>query len=409
MIPVSCILVDLRPGIDRMARKPRPPLQAGQLQGFKYFALVWPLLDRLRPAGCARDRAGNRQLFFDQYAALLLLYFFSPTLTSLRGLQQASGLDKVQKLLGVRRTSLGSLAEASRVFEPALLCGLVAELADRVAPAELPRDRAALRDLVAVDGSLLPALPRMAWALWQDAGHRAAKLHLHFEVARGVPVAAAVTAGNEPEVACLRARLQAGRLYVLDRGYAAYRLLGDILAAGSSFVVRLHENAAYRVSRERPLTAADRAAGVVRDLEVSRLGTDHHKDEVGRPLRVVLVATGKVNPDGSAHVLVLCADRLDLPAELVALAYRFRWGVELFFRWLKCVLGCRHLLGESLAGVTIQVYVALLACLLVTSWAGRQATKRTYEMFCFYLAGWASEEELLRHIEALQEAAEDSS
>src|SRR5437870_1918005 len=98
-----------------MARKPRPPLQAGQLQGFKYFALLGPLLERLRPVGTVRDRAGNRQLFFDQYAALFLLYFFSPVLTSLRGLQQATGLDKVQKLLGCRRVSLGALSEAGQV------------------------------------------------------------------------------------------------------------------------------------------------------------------------------------------------------------------------------------------------------------------------------------------------------
>ena len=113
MIPVSCLpLVPVPTGVLRMARKPQPPLQASQLQGFKYFALLASLLDRLRPVGTARDKAGNRQLFFDQYAALLLLYFFNPILTSLRGLQQATGLDKVQQQLGVRRTSLGSLSEA---------------------------------------------------------------------------------------------------------------------------------------------------------------------------------------------------------------------------------------------------------------------------------------------------------
>ena len=214
-----------------MARPRRAPPKASQLQGFKYFERLRPLLERLRDAGCARDKAGNRELFFDQYAALLLLYFFSPILTSLRGLQQATELGKVRKLLGARRTSLGSLGEASRVFDPERLRGIVAELAGRVAPARLPDDWKALKDLVAVDGSLLPALPRMAWALWQDEAHTAAKLHLHFEVARGVSVGAAVTPANGSEVARLRDRLVAGRLYVLDRGYASYSLLGDILRA----------------------------------------------------------------------------------------------------------------------------------------------------------------------------------
>ena len=78
-----------------MPRPPKPPLAAKDLQGFKYFELIVPLLAPLHDAGTARDRAGNRQLFFDQYAALLLLYFFNPILTSLNGLQQASGLAKV--------------------------------------------------------------------------------------------------------------------------------------------------------------------------------------------------------------------------------------------------------------------------------------------------------------------------
>src|SRR3954463_8584444 len=87
------------------------------LQGVKYFHKLLPLLDRLRSVGAARDTAGNRQLFFDQYAALLLLYFFNPVLTSLRALQQPSRLEKVQRLLGVRQTSLGSLSEAAEVFD----------------------------------------------------------------------------------------------------------------------------------------------------------------------------------------------------------------------------------------------------------------------------------------------------
>jgi len=379
------------------------PVRASQLQGFKYFRPLGSLLERLRPVGTARDAAGNRDLFFDQYAALLLLYFFNPLITSLRSLQRATGLEKVQRQLGCRRVSLGSLSEATGVFDPECLREVFAELADRAAPAVLPADREALRHLTAVDGSLLPALPRMAWALWRDDAHRAAKLHLHFEVARGVPVAASVTAGSAGEVARLRQALRPGRLYVLDRGYAAYRLLRDVLDAGSSFIVRLHDGAAYRAEAERPVGPAAAAAGVVRDAVVSKLGTDHHKDEVGRPLRVVVVATGQRGPDGTPKRLVLVTDRLDLPAELVALGYKQRWSVELFFRWLKCVLGCRHLLSDDPAGVTIQVYVGLIASLLVTIWTNRAPTKRTYEMLCFYFMGWATEREVLQHLESLRE------
>jgi IS4 transposase len=93
---------------------------------------------------------------------------------------------------------------------------------------------------------------------------------------------------------------------------------------------------------------------------------------------------------------------LHLEAEYVALGYRFRWTVELFFRWFKCILGCRHLLSTSQNGITIQLYLGLIASLLISLWTGKKPTKRTLEMLQFYFCGMASEEELLAHIEKLQ-------
>ena len=92
-----------------MANQRRPEVRAAELRGLKYFKLLGPLLERLHDEATQSDKAGNRKLFFDQYASLLLLYFFNPIVTSLRGIQQASQLDKVQKLLGCERAALGSL------------------------------------------------------------------------------------------------------------------------------------------------------------------------------------------------------------------------------------------------------------------------------------------------------------
>jgi len=390
-----------------MSRRPRPPVAAKDLQGFKYFETVLPLLARLHDAGTARDAAGNRRLFFDQYAALLLLYFFNPILTSLNGLQQASGLAKVQRATGGGRVSKGSLSEAQGVFNAALLEGLIAELARRVAPVTPPQEWAALRDLVAVDGSLLPACSRLLWALWLDEHNRAAKMHVHFEVLRCIPLRVSVTAGNDSEAAQLRRMLEAGRLYAIDRGYAEYQLFQDILDAQSSFIGRLRDNAVWRLVEERPVSAAARAAGVRRDLVVW-LGCEASGAALRQPLRVVEVATGRADSRGRPEVLLLAADRLGLAAELVALGYRFRWSVELFFRWFKCVLGRRHLLAESRNGVTLQVYVAIIASLLLSLWAGKEPTKRTYEMFCFLFAGWATEQEVLDHLDKLQRVDDSS-
>jgi Transposase DDE domain len=379
------------------------------VQGFKYVRLVGQLLERLHGAATERDRAGNRQLFYDHYATLLLLYFFTPTVTSLRGLQHLTTLAYIQRRWGVQRTALGSLSEAATVFEAALLQDVISELALRAwtrapkgNPALLRGDAAVLRDLVAIDGSLLPALPRMVWAVWQDGQHRAAKMHVAFAALRQVPVGVTVTAGTGAERAQARQLVQPGGFYVFDRGYVDYELFADLHALPCSFVARVKEGAAYDVEQARPLSAAAQAAGVTSDVVLRRLGTAHHRPCQAQPLRVVRVATDKTHPDGTPVEMVLVTNRLDLDADLIALAYRYRWTVELFFRWLKCILGCRHLLSQSENGVRIQVYMALIASLLVSLWVGRAPTKRTYEMLCHYLSGWATTAEVLTHIDRLQ-------
>ena len=130
-----------------------------------------------------------------------------------------------------------------------------------------------LRDLVAIDGSLLPALPRMVWAVWQDEQHRAAKMHVAFAALRQVPVGVTVTAGNGSEREQARQLVQPGGFYVFDRGYVDYELFAELHALPCSFVARVQKAAAYDVAQERPLSAAARAAGVTSDVVLRRLGT----------------------------------------------------------------------------------------------------------------------------------------
>jgi len=377
------------------------PIHDRDLKGLKYFKLLRPLLDRLHDDACDRDRAGNRRLFYDQYACLLLLSFFNPILKSLRAIQQASALAKVERLVGCPRVSRGALSEASRVFDPQLLHALIGPLAAQALPLAHGHEAEALRGLTAVDGSLLPALPKMAWALWQDPHHRAARMHVHFDVLKGVPTEVTVTAAQDSERDQLLATLVRGGFYVIDRGYRGWDFFQDLIAKGASFVGRVQDNTVIHAAEERPLTAADQAAGVVRDVVIESTGNERHKKHLPQRLRLVVIDTGKRLSNGEPDLLYLCTNRLDLPAELVGLAYRYRWAIELFFRWLKCVLGCRHLLATSQAGVTIQVYLAIIASLLISLWVGRKPTVRTLEMLQLYFSGWATEAELMAHLQQL--------
>jgi len=391
-------------------------LDPEQVRGARYLGRVFPLLARLRPDGCARDRAGNRTLFYDQYAALVLLSMFSPAMDSLRAIQQASALGKVRKLLGCPRASLGSLSEAARVFDPALLAGVAAELGAELKPlAADPRLADVRGALTLCDGTLLRALPRLAASAWKTSRTGAPmhgwRMHCQFDLSLGVPSAVELTdyrnSGTSDERAVLKARLAAGRCYVMDRGYFNYALFDAVVAAGSDYVCRVKRSLAVDATDERPVTDAARAAGVARDVVArvgdGRRGCDH-------PVRLVYVevtvapraARGNGKPGGPPRreTLILATNLLDVPAEVVALAYRHRWGVELFFRFFKQVLGCRHLISDAPGGVAIQCYCAVIACLLLTLWGGRAAGKATWRMVGWFLTGVADEGELLAHLSA---------
>lgn len=402
-----------------MGRRKKDEIQSRDIGGLRYFDQLAPLLARLHEVGCQRDKAGNRKLHYDQYCLLILLYLFNPVVTSLRSLQQASELAKVQKRLGCPRAALGSLSEAATVFEPERLQEIIAELGAELKP--LGRD-ARLKDIQAtlqlVDGTLITALPKLMEASWRKAqtgkGLVKWRLHTHFEVDRHVPTRIEVTpdgGGENDERAVLERTIEADRLYVMDRGYAKFTLFNRIVAAQSSYVCRLRDNSAYEVLEERPLSAADRAAGVLSD-QIVRFTSGKAAARPDHPIRLVCIATtphtsrgkyrGGSTGAGSDGVLRIATNLLDPPAEIIGLIYRFRWTIEIFFRFFKHVLGCRHLLSHDRNGIEIQAYCAIIACMLIGLTTGRKPSLRTYEMICFYFCGLASEEELLAHLAKLE-------
>ena len=248
----------MRLGMAKEKSASRQGVDPRKLEGFKLLRPMSDLLKALRTEG-----KKDRNLEFDHYVSLLLFYFFNPTLTSLRGLQASTEFPKVQKKLGIPRSSLGSLSAAQHVFDHKFLEPVLEALLE-----QLPANRgpASLMDLgktvTAVDGTLLKALPRVAWALWVGPENRAAKAHVQFEILKG----------------------------------------GCPLAWTSL------------LERERE--------------------------------------------------------------------------------------GC--LSAESQNGVALQFYAALIASLLISLWLGRKPTRRTFEAICFYLQGWASEEDVLASVRRLK-------
>jgi hypothetical protein len=380
-----------------MARKPKPPITEKSIQGFKYLRAFHSLLKPLADIPIH----GNRQFTMEQYVSLLLLYFLNPVLTSLRSLQQATGLNNVQNVLHVKPTSLGAMSEsAGHVFDPELMTPILEQVIGQLGPLQLDER---LKNLpgtpIAVDGSFLRCLPKMLWAVFRtQSDHRGVKLHLHFDILRQSPVGVSLTNALDSERKELKKKLKPGQFYIMDRGYIDYRLFQAVHDANSFFLARLKDCSTYEVIEDRPISVEDRQAGVICDQWV-RMGSAFTEGDLTAPVRRLVIQDPR-KPDSQIILLT----NTDLSGEILSLMYRYRWQVELFFRWFKCILGCTHWISQTRTGLTLQVYVALLVSLLIRLWTGRKPTKRTFEMIQLYFMGWAQEHELIRHLESLDKA-----
>ncbi len=342
----------------------------------------------------------QRLMQMADYLSLFLFGLLNPVVRTMRGLCRASRVDRVQEEICQRPVSLGSFSEAQHLLHPALLEKVFGDLAAEIPVAAPSQARWASHRWLARDGTLWRALPRMHWALYgggkAGCANRAVRLHLSLHLLDDKPVQGQVRPGKDCERAVWQQDWQAGDAFVGDRYFGEnYRLLDQLAQKNCAYVLRLREQAVITVEEELPVRPADRAAGVVRQAW-ARLG-GRTRYQSGR-VRVVWIQT-------PAHSLALVTnlDPEQLPAELVSLLYRKRWQIELFFRWIKCILGCRHWLAESPEGVTIQVYLALIAALLLQLYTGQRPNRRMMELIQFYLLGVATLEELWAGLEQEKE------
>lgn len=346
---------------------------------------------KLHPSFSDRERT----LTCSSYLSLFLFGLFNPVVKSMRSLCAVSELKKVRQTVGCAKVSLGSFSEVQHLLDPDLLKQVFERLVDQVQPGPKNDPRLAHLQLMAQDGSLWMALPRMAWAEYgvgPTATAKGVRLHLRFNILKDCPDDALIQVGKSCEVQALREMLVPGQTSVGDRYYGqSYQLFADIDRAKAFFVFRISDRAAIKVDEELPISPADQAAGVIRQAWVYLGAT--------AALRTNRLRWVEVKKDGQ-HLFLLTNHAAEtVPAELVSLIYRRRWSIELFFRWIKCVLGCRHFLAESPKGVATQIYLALIAAVLLQLFTGSRPNRRMMELLQFYLMGWASAEEVVALIQ----------
>jgi len=367
----------------------RNPVKMEQLRNWKllehFRQEVLPLLEA-RPQS-ATELDERRTLFAEDYFCAYLFAMLNPAITSMRALCHASHCRKMRQVCSAT-LSPASFSASQHLFAPEVLEKVVRQLSQQALGQERggdPRLKNALKALTAVDGTLLHAVPRMAWA--SSSGPTwAVRLHLHFSVFDQVPEGWTITPGKECERKVFKGAVSPGAMVVADRQFSNhYALLDQLRSRGVHFVMRLNDTAYLEpVGNPRELTPADHQAGVVWDQPM-RLGNTGQ----GPVFRVVRVEAG-------GDVFLLVTTREDLSAELIGLIYRQRWQIELFFKWIKTILNCRHWLAESPSGASIQIYCVLIASLLLLLWAGRRPNLRTIESLRLYWSGWATQKELLQ-------------
>ncbi len=401
----------------KLAKKPAKRAEAGvqPVVGFPILARAKVLFETIRDAGV--DKSQNREFRYSHFTSLILLGFFNPILQSLRGMQQASHLEAVQKKLGVEGVSLGSLSESSGVFDPDLLWPLVEKLLAELGPHHhgpgpkrngseaIPETLA--RRLVAVDGSALKALPRMV------RGGSNWKLHLQFRTLTGQPVCATVADG-EDERDVFAQNLEAGCIYIADRGYERYSLYNKIVSSKSDYVVR-GKDRPHTVVESRPITDEGRAARVISDdiATLSPTTNATRAAKITHSVRRIVIAIrdrGRRRADRSApEEIIILTSLLNVPAEVIAAIYELRWTIELFFRFLKQVLGCHKLFSTKPNAIAIQMYCAMIACLLLARVTGGRVRRDVFRMLCLYMQGLATLAELEAYLEnaRLKEARQE--
>jgi hypothetical protein len=198
------------------------------------------------------------------------------------------------------------------------------------------------------------------------------KVHVLLDATTQTPEWYSFSAANVNDVQLARdVPLYKGALYVFDKGYCDYSWWNDIDRADARFVTRFKRNAGMDILEERTIPA-DAAQAVLKD-QIVRLKHRHpggRKNQYTKPLRRVTIA----RPD-KGTALVLATNDLDSPALEIAQRYRERWGIELFFKWVKQHLKIKKFLGRSENAVRIQVLTALISYLLVALYKQRHALK----------------------------------
>jgi len=329
------------------------------------FQELWQPVDNFSEDIPQLQSRGHRQLkmTFEQQLKSLILFHLEEY-DSARHLLQVLKQDDFARAFiappeGIGRSSYGE-ALNTRGLEQLIF---VYEKLQAQATATLPKAHPQLGDLVAIDGTLIDAVCSMTWADYSSTT-RKAKIHLGFDINRGIPGKVSLTDGKGNEGAQVLQLLSPGQTGIMDRNYQCYRNFDLWQEEGRQFVCRIK---AGTIKTCLETCAIPEGSPVFYDALV-RLGAPR-ANQTQRPVRVV-----GYRVDGKAYWVA--TSRFDLPAADIALIYKLRWEIEKFFGWWKQHLSVYPLIARSPYGFMVQVLGGLITYLLLAIYCHKHFQER---------------------------------
>jgi transposase len=215
-----------------------------------------------------------------------------------------------------------------------------------------------LKDTVyALDSTTIDlCLNLFPWARFRRS-KAAIKLHTLLDVRGSIPTFISISQGKQADVRTLdELVLEPGSFYVMDRGYLDFQRLYCFVLAAAFFVTRSKTHLKFNRLESRPV---DSSTGVRSDQMVwlrNLSSVKHHPDKLRR-IHYVDADTG--------NSLVFLTNNFELNALTIALLYKSRWKVELFFKWIKQHLRIKHFYGTSDNAVKTQIWISICVYVLV--------------------------------------------
>jgi len=301
------------------------------------------------------ERKARKFSRWSQFVHLMFMQLTSRA--SLRdGIQSINSRAKNLYHLGATPVSRSTFADANNKRPASLYEALFEKVYKRCAMIS-PKHKFKFKNkLYSLDASVIDlCLSAFPWASFRRT-KSAVKMHTLLDHSGYLPAFVAITDGKVHESKVAKSLTFAkGSIIVEDRAYTDYKWFAQLQENGIFFVTRQKTNAVYRVTDRR---VVNKALCLSSDQTIELTGIK------GRQCPYPLRRIGYRDPETKKHYVFL-TNNFKLSAKTIADIYKERWQIEIFFRWIKQNLKIKSFIGNSRNAVMTQIYVALIAYLLL--------------------------------------------